>query len=35
VHDGARVDETGSHDELLARRGLYAELYELQAGAYR
>ena len=35
VVDGARVVEQGSHDELLARRGLYAELYETQAAAYR
>ena len=35
VLDGARVAESGSHDELLALGGLYAELYELQAGAYR
>ncbi|MEY2397506.1 MAG: ATP-binding cassette, subfamily bacterial [Actinomycetota bacterium] len=35
VIDGARVAEFGTHDELLAARGLYAELYELQARAYR
>ena len=33
--DGARVVEVGSHDELMARRGQYAELYEIQAAAYR
>jgi ATP-binding cassette, subfamily B, bacterial len=27
-----RVAEEGTHDELLARRGLYARLYRLQAG---
>jgi ABC-type multidrug transport system fused ATPase/permease subunit len=27
--------EEGSHDELVAQRGLYAELFELQAAAYR
>lgn len=32
---GRRVAEAGSHDELMARRGLYAELFELQAAAYR
>jgi ATP-binding cassette subfamily B protein len=35
VLDGARVVETGSHDELVARGGHYAELYEIQAAAYR
>jgi ATP-binding cassette subfamily B protein len=32
--DGTIV-EHGSHAELVARGGLYAELYELQARAYR
>jgi ATP-binding cassette subfamily B protein len=35
VLDGARVVETGSHDELMARGGQYAELYGIQAAAYR
>jgi ATP-binding cassette subfamily B protein len=35
VLDGACVRETGSHDELMARHGLYAELYEIQARGYR
>jgi len=35
VMNGARVVETGSHDELMARRGQYAELYGIQAAAYR
>ena len=35
VLDGGRVAEAGSHRELMATRGLYAELYELQAKAYR
>lgn len=34
VLDGARVVETGSHDELMARRGQYAELYGIQAAGY-
>jgi ATP-binding cassette subfamily B protein len=35
VLDGARVVEAGAHDELMARAGLYAELYTMQARAYR
>ncbi len=35
VIDGAGVVECGSHDELVARDGLYAELYGIQASAYR
>ncbi len=35
VLDGARVAEVGTHDELMARGGAYAELYGLQAAAYR
>jgi ATP-binding cassette subfamily B protein len=35
VLDGARVVEAGTHEELLARRGQYAELYGIQAKAYR
>jgi ATP-binding cassette subfamily B protein len=35
VIDGGTVAEAGSHAELLARDGLYAELFELQARAYR
>jgi ATP-binding cassette subfamily B protein len=34
VLDGARVVECGSHEELMARRGQYAELYGIQAAAY-
>jgi ATP-binding cassette, subfamily B, bacterial len=33
VADG-RVREQGSHDELMAANGLYAELYSMQAAAY-
>jgi ATP-binding cassette subfamily B protein len=29
------VQESGSHDELIARGGRYAELFELQAAGYR
>ena len=35
VLDGARVAQVGSHEELLARGGPYAELYSIQAAAYR
>ena len=35
VLDEGRVVETGSHDELVARGGRYAELFELQAERYR
>ncbi len=34
VLDGSRVVEVGSHDDLVARGGQYAELYAIQA-AYR
>jgi ATP-binding cassette subfamily B protein len=35
VLDGARVVESGTHHQLLARRGQYAELYAIQAAAYQ
>ncbi|MFI6679827.1 ABC transporter ATP-binding protein [Kribbella sp. NPDC050470] len=34
VLDGSRVVETGTHDELMASDGHYAELYRIQAAAY-
>ena len=34
VLDGARVVEVGTHEELMARRGQYSELYSIQAAAY-
>jgi ATP-binding cassette subfamily B protein len=35
VLDGARVAQVGSHDALMAAGGPYAELYRIQAAAYR
>jgi ATP-binding cassette subfamily B protein len=35
VLDGAHVVEVGTHDELMTRDGQYAELYSIQAAAYR
>lgn len=34
VMEHARISEHGSHDELMARRGTYAQLFNLQAAAY-
>lgn len=35
VIDGGTVVDAGSHDELMSRGGLYAELYSIQARGYR
>jgi ATP-binding cassette, subfamily B, bacterial len=35
VLGGGRIEESGSHDELVRRGGRYAELFELQAAGYR
>ncbi len=35
VLDGAHVAEVGTHEALMAKRGQYAELYAIQAAAYR
>jgi ATP-binding cassette, subfamily B, bacterial len=35
VLDGSRLVEVGSHEDLMAKGGQYAELYGIQAAAYR
>ena len=35
VLDGAHVAEVGTHEVLLSKRGQYAQLYSIQAAAYR
>ena len=35
VLDGAKLVESGTHDELMARGGQYSQLYNIQAAAYR
>jgi ATP-binding cassette subfamily B protein len=35
VVEGGRIAATGTHDQLMAAGGLYPELYDLQARAYR
>ena len=34
VIDGGKIREVGSHDELMGKGGLYAELFSLQSSAY-
>lgn len=33
--EGGTIAEQGTHEELIARQGLYAELFDLQASGYR
>ena len=35
VLSGGQVEASGSHEQLLAQSGRYAELFELQAAGYR
>jgi ATP-binding cassette subfamily B protein len=35
VMQEGRITESGTHEELLAKKGRYAELFELQAAGYR
>ncbi|WP_133478904.1 ABC transporter ATP-binding protein [Cognatilysobacter segetis] len=35
VLGGGKVEASGTHDQLMAQRGRYAELFELQAAGYR
>ncbi|MFA5891424.1 MAG: ABC transporter ATP-binding protein [Actinomycetota bacterium] len=35
VVENGRISQAGSHEDLVARGGTYAELYEIQARAYR
>ena len=32
--EGGRVVELGSHDELIARRGRYQQMFDLQAARF-
>jgi ATP-binding cassette subfamily B protein len=34
VLEGAHVAEVGSHEQLIANRGPYSQLYAIQAAAY-
>jgi ATP-binding cassette subfamily B protein len=35
VLNNGRISEQGTHSELIARAGRYAEMFELQASSYR
>jgi ATP-binding cassette subfamily B protein len=34
VMDKGKISETGTHDELLKKKGIYAGLYNIQSGGY-
>jgi ATP-binding cassette, subfamily B, multidrug efflux pump len=34
VMDAGRIVEEGSHDELIARGGIYAQLWQRQSGGF-
>ena len=34
VMDDGRISEQGTHNELLAKKGIYADLYARQSGGY-
>jgi ATP-binding cassette subfamily B multidrug efflux pump len=34
VMDGGKIVEDGTHDELIARGGLYAQLWSRQSGGF-
>ena len=34
ILDGGRIVEQGSHDELLQKNGIYAQLWARQTGGY-
>ena len=35
VLEDGRIEDIGTHEALVAKPGLYAELFELQAAGYR
>jgi ATP-binding cassette subfamily B protein len=35
VLEAGHIAEEGDHEQLLLRRGRYAEMFELQAASYR
>ena len=35
VLENGNITEEGSHNQLMARSGTYAEMFELQAASYR